>query len=190
MSAFNLVTYGAAFPYADAVVIGNDAFPGKATVSGLNGPRGWEVRKGYGQSGATVVPTGDELSTFSILFEIWDPLDALNFYRLAAKYFDRSVKLAPGGKTPLALAIFHPVLAAPPFRISAVVVKDVTGFEQDDLGLWTCNVSFLQYRKPKPAPAKPAAVYEQATDTAPTAVDKADAELEAKLATLARLRAQ
>lgn len=180
-------------PARDYIVIGGDKSPGKATIRGLNSPRAWDIRKGYGLSGATVVPAGDELATFSVLFEFFDAggtgvqktADQLQaWYAYAAKYFDKSVRLVPGSNVPKALGIDHPILAAPPHRVTEAVVKDVSQLEQDDYGGWSAEVFFLQYRKAKPALAAPNAAIPAAAKPTPTAEDEADREMAAKLATL------
>lgn len=183
-------------PARDYIIIGGDKSPGKATIRGLNSPRAWDIRKGYGLSGATVVPAGDELATFSVLFEFFDAggsgvqktADMLQaWYVYASKYFDKSVRLVPGSNVPKALGIDHPILAAPPHRVAEAVVKDVSQLEQDELGGWSTEVFFLQYRKPKPALAAPNAAIPAAAKPAPTAEDEADREMAAKLATLKSL---
>lgn len=188
-----VVVSSTGIPARDYIMIGGDKSPGKCTIRGLNSPRGWDIRQGYGLSGATVVPKGDECSTFSVFFEFFDAggsgvqktADMLNaWYAYAAKYFDKSVRLVPGSNVPKALGVDHPILAAPPHRVTEAVVKDVSGLEQDDNGGWSVEVFFLQYRKPKPALAAPNAAIPAAAQTAPTAEDEADREMAAKLATL------
>jgi hypothetical protein len=172
------------FPERDYVMIGGDPSPGKATIRGCNSPRGWDVRKGYALSGATVVPTGDDLSKFEILFEFWDESQVPLWYSFASKYFDKAVRLNPGTLVPKALGIEHPILSAPPLRITEVVVEDVTQLEQDDTGGWSCVVKFLQYRRAKPALSPPDASIPAAQKATPTAQDAAEREIQEKLGTL------
>lgn len=174
----------ATFPSREYVMIGGDASPGKATVRGLNSPRGWDERKGYALSGATLVPTGDELSKFEILFELWDETQMALWNSYASKYFARSVKLVPGTLKPKALGIEHPALTAPPHHITEVVVLDVIGPETDDTGGVSWVVKFEEYRKPKPALSPPDASIPAAQKPTPTAEDAADREIQDKLATL------
>ncbi|HEX8795450.1 MAG TPA: hypothetical protein VF765_31085 [Polyangiaceae bacterium] len=170
-------------PSVDYILIEGTKSPGKATVRGANSPRGWDIRKGYALSGATVVPSGDELAEgIKVLFEFWEESQLTDWYAYAAKYFDKSVRFVLGSLTPRPLGIFHPVLAAPPIGITEVVVKDCTQLENDGYGLWSCELTLLQYRKPKPAPAAPSAAIPAALSAAPTALDAADREMQAKLA--------
>jgi hypothetical protein len=172
----------AGFPAQDYVVIEGERSPGKCTVLGFTSPRGWDQRKGYAQSGATLVPTGDELGSGELLFEFWDEQQMPAWYAFAAKYFDKSVRLVPGSNQPRALGISHPVLAAPPMRVTAVVVSDATALSKDELGLWSCRIALIQYRKPKPALAAPSGAIPPAQTAQPTAQDAADREMAEKLA--------
>jgi hypothetical protein len=172
------------FPAREYIMIGGDPSPGKCTIRGANSPRGWDERKGYALSGATLVPTGDELATFEILFEFWDETQIPLWYSYAAKYFDKAVRLIPGSLVPKALGIEHPILSAPPIRITEVVVVDATQLEQDETNGWSCVVKFKQYRRAKPALSPPDATIPAAQKPTPTAQDAADREIQEKLATL------
>ena len=45
-------------PYQDYIVLAGQRSPGLAVVRGSDSPRKWDVRNGYGFSGATIVYTG------------------------------------------------------------------------------------------------------------------------------------
>ena len=80
----NIPNLSTPFPYADTIQIGNDVSPGKATVIHGESSSDWDERKGDGITGATLWPKGDPLSTFSILFELWDESSYaawLSFYK-------------------------------------------------------------------------------------------------------------
>jgi len=186
MSAANApIELDAVFPTQDYVTIGGDRSPGKAIIHDVHTPRPWDIRKGYALTGATIIPQGDDLGTFKIRFELWDPADVPAWYAFAAQYFDKSVRLLPGSSKPKALSILHPMLSAPPIRITACVVDDATALEPDDDGLggWHSIVSFIQYRAPKPALSPPDAAIAPAAQPQPTAEDAADQEIQNKLAT-------
>jgi hypothetical protein len=170
------------FPAQDYVTIGGLASPGKVTVQQGHSPRPWDIRKGYAMTGATIVPQGDDLATFTLHFEFWDESDMPLWYAYAACYFDKSVRLVPGSNVPKALSIQHPVLQAPPFRVTECVVNDCTTLENDGTGLWSCDVLCTQYRKPKPALAPPNQAIAAVKNPTPTAEDAADREIQAKLA--------
>lgn len=180
----------AQFPAQDYVLINGEKSPGKAIVQRANSPRGWDERGGYGLNGATLIPKGDPLATFSVRFEFWDPAEMPAWYAYAAKYFDKSVRFNPGTTTSRALGIYHPILAAPPIRITQVVVLDANGLDKSDDGLWFCEVFFKQYRKPKLAAAPPQAAIPAAAASTPTATDAAQVEMQQKLALFQQLAAQ
>jgi hypothetical protein len=182
----------AVFPAQDYVTIGGDKSPGKSVIFDVHTPRPWDIRKGYALTGATIVPQGDDLGTFKIRFEFWSGADVPAWYAFAAKYFDKSVRLVPGSNKPKALSILHPMLSAPPVRITACVVDDATGLEPDDDGLggYHATVSFIQYRAPKPALSPPDAAIPPAANPQPTAEDAADQEIQNKQATYQSLASQ
>lgn len=175
VTAADLLT-GAEIPYQDHIDLGPGRSPGLATIvgSGLS-PRNWDVRQGYGLSGAWVVYTGDGLAKFAVQIELWLPE-----HFLAWKVFSKLCLERPlPGMKPKAQDIKHPLLNMSPFNISSVVVEDVEAFSQDEFGMWTTKISFLQFRAPRPALGKPLASIPSASKPTPTAQDAADLEIQA-----------
>ena len=164
------------FPIRDTIFLSGKTSPGACRVRKATDPRTWEVRKGYGFSGASTVFTGDDIKGFSVDFLLWLP-----------EHFDEWTDFAkllvkPTAKTRgKALGIYHPLLRVPPLNISAVVVQDVSQFDVDDQGQWMCSVDFLPFRAPKPALSKPNAATPGASKPAPTAQDEADKKMQALL---------
>lgn len=138
-------------------------------------------------AGATLVPLGDALATFSIRFEIWDPADWVlwtQFYKqfLAPPGF----KADPAGVgVSLALTIMHPTLQM--MGIAQCVVEDRTTPEKDEYGLWSQMFHFKQYRPPVPVPQKPIGAIPGANAPKATAQDARDIEIQARQAQLATL---
>lgn len=162
------------FPDQDYIILAGVRSPGVCRFTkSANSPRSWDVRQGYGFSGAYVVYTGAGLAKFSIAFDLWngDQFSApwLQFAALLEKP-KRGVKLRGMG-------IVHPRLQMAPWRIKDVVVEDVTAFESTDEGLYTAVVDFLEYSPPKPVLVKPTEAIPGITLAAPTASDNADAEI-------------
>lgn len=122
--------------------------PGVAKVKGAGSPRNWDIRQGYGYSGASLVFTGTGLSKFDVDIFLWEsghwPLWA-GFSALLTN------PPPPPGVIPSSLAIDHPALNQKPWLITKVVVEDVTSWERNDTGLYSTTIKFVQYRKPKPA---------------------------------------
>jgi hypothetical protein len=170
--------FGAGFPEQDYVLIEGARSPGQVRVVGANSPRPWDERKGYGMSGATLVPSGDALSTFELHFEFWDESEMPDWYSYAGKYFDKAARFTPGSLKPKALGIDHPQLKSPPFRIIQCVIEDCLDQGVDEYGLWTWVVKCKQYRKPAPALSKPDAAIPAVSAAQPTAKDAQDREIQ------------
>jgi hypothetical protein len=156
--------------------------PGKCVVSGLNRPQGWDVRKGYALSGATVVPTGSNLSKFSVIVTVWAGAQYSEWKDFSNTYLTRAAVLVSGTVTPKALSIVHPVVNDPPYSITEVVVEDVVALRENDDGIYEFEIHFLEYRKPLPAIGKPAAATPVAANPVPSASDKALAAANARAA--------
>jgi hypothetical protein len=161
-------------PEQDYVLLGGARTPGRATIVGAGSPRSWDIRQGYGYSGAIVVFTGEGLAKFDIVVDLWLPSHWGEWNRFAKV----ALAKAPLGMKPKALDIAHPLLALEPIKVTSVVVEDVTQFEEDDEGLWTCRIKCLQYRAPKPALGKPLASIPNVDKPKPTAQDAAELEIQ------------
>lgn len=182
MSVTDLIL-GNEFPQQDYILLGGVQSPGRATVLGAGSPREWDVRKGYGYSGAVTVYTGENLAKFEVLIELWEKSHFAEWVRFAKIALEKP----PLGTKPKALDIAHPLLNLPPLSITSVVVEDVSQFEQDEEGLWSCTIKFLQFRAPKPALGKPLASIPNAAKPVPTAQDAADVEIQKLVKTFGEL---
>ena len=180
-------------PNQDYIVLGGGSAgsssksPGRAVVKGLPRPQGWDERKGNAITGATVVPTGAPLSRFTVVITVWAGVQYEAWKIFAAAYLARAAVVTPGTVTTKALSIAHPMVNDPPFGITEVVVENVVALEEDADGMYSYEISFLEYRKPIPAVGKPAAAIPVATPPQPTAQDKAIAANTAKIQALAGL---
>jgi len=140
-------------PHQDYIILAGAPSPGLAVVRGAGSPRKWDVRDGYGLTGAVCVFMGEGLAAFDVDVFCWEPQHFLAWQAFARL----TLANPPIGARPMSLSIEHPVLNDVPLSISQVVVTNVTQWEQapDDTGLWVRTISFLQYRKPRPALVKP-----------------------------------
>lgn len=139
-------------PYQDHIVLAGQVSPGLAAVRGCSSPRNWDVQKGYGLTGATVIFTGEGLATFDVDIFAWEP-EHFTAWEIFARL---TLVNPPIGARPTAMFIQHPQVNDPPISVSDVVVTNVTQWEQgEEGGLWARTISFLQYRKAKPALIKP-----------------------------------
>jgi hypothetical protein len=150
MNLVSLLNQGSP-PHQDFIVLNGKKSPGRATVMGAGSPRKWDKQPGYGLSGAILVYTGNDLSEFDVLLELWLDehwSDYANFVQVLEK--------VPSGKRPTKpLQIIHPVLNRAPIRITQVVLRDVSAPEQDDEGTWSIRLSFTTWSDPLPALGKP-----------------------------------
>lgn len=169
-------TYTMQFPTDDFFYIGGDISPGKATLIKCDAPSGIDIRKGFGLSGASTVPTGEEPSDVEFLIELWDErFHPQQFETFARKWLTRPVKcpkLLPGQSQAeaLALRIRHTGLNRAPFNVDKVLRHNVIHEGQDEYGLWRYRVSFLQFRLPFIAASKPLAAIPGVKNPRPTAL--------------------
>lgn len=137
-------------PIQDFILLNGEKSPGVCTVTGAGSPRTYDKQKGWGFSGATLIYTGDDLSDFDVLIALWEKSHWGEWNKFA-----RLLEKAPTGIRPKALDIVHPQLNRSPLKITQVVIRDVTQFDQSKTGLWTCRIPFTSWRAPKKALGKP-----------------------------------
>ncbi len=122
--------------------------PGVAKVRGAGSPRNWDIRQGYGVSGASLVFTGTGLAKFDVDIFMWEQEHWTLWQAFSALLTNPP---PPPGVIPVSLGIDHPALNQKPWLITKVVVEDISSLEPNDTGLWSTTIKFIQYRKPKPA---------------------------------------
>lgn len=149
----------------DYIVLAKQRSPGLCDVSGASAPRQWDIRKGYGLSGATVVYTGDGLAQFTVRLFFWETSHFDEWER-----FRVLIAKPPEGEKPKAMDISHPYLEE--LGIKSVVVDDELQWAQPEPGLFIKDIKFLQYRAPKPALGKPDGSQSKANE--PTAETEAE----------------
>lgn len=169
---------------SDHFSVNNEQCPGKCVIHGAGTPREWDIRKGYGLSGATVVFMGNTVSRFDIDVTIFTQQDFDAWSAFYGKYLQKPDQ----GKYPRAVGIYHPQLAV--LGIGSMVVEDVTQFEQDDTGGWTCTIKCIEFKKPKPLILRPLGSIPGTGTKQPTAADKFDQELQDKQKQLQALHDQ
>lgn len=122
--------------------------PGVAKIKKAGSPREWDIRKGYGFSGASLVFTGMGLAKFDVDLFLWTPSHFLQWEAFSVLLTNPP---PPPGVLPTSLAIDHPILNKKPWLITKVVIEDVSTWDCNDTGLWSLTISFIQYRKALPA---------------------------------------
>jgi len=174
---------GNEFPYQDYILLGGAQSPGRATIVGAGSPRDWDIRKGYGFSGAFVIYTGDGLAKFKVQIDLWTAAQFADWVRFAKLCLVKP----PVGTKPKAMDISHPLLNMEPLKITSVVVEDCSQFTEDDDGMFSCTIDFLQYRAPMPALGKPLASIPNVKKPTPTAQDEAEAQIQKLMGQFATL---
>lgn len=162
--------------------------PGRAIIKGAGSPRTWNAQQGYGADGASLLYAGAALSSFEVAISIWKEPQHWIEWEVFVPLLAKPAALPLGvGLPEFALSITHPQLNAKPWEIRSVVVEDVSQWEQDDVGLWTCTIKFKAYRKPKPVLDKAREPVPGTDQSIPDPVDPAEkiiAELRSKNAAL------
>jgi hypothetical protein len=141
------------FPAADTFTIAAFKMPGKWTL--LDAPKvfGWEIRQGFGLSGAVVVPRGDPLVIAKFRGEMWEPADYALYKEIRRAILVKPVFSLGGALLTAAMGISHPELNA--LGVKSVVMWEIRPTIQEDTGLWVAHVDFLQYRPPVRAEKQP-----------------------------------
>jgi hypothetical protein len=115
--------------------------PGLCEIEGAALNNKWDIRAGYGIIGGTAWFTGTELSEFSITFRLYDDRDWEDWEAIAPLFKTR--QRTPSWK---GLEIEHPQLQE--VGITAVVVKKVSQpVKEDDTGIWSIKIDFIEYPK-------------------------------------------
>ncbi len=170
------------FPKQPYVMLGPFRTPGVAFPKKPNTPRNWDIRQGYGFTGAVVVYMGSGLAKFNIEVILWEPEHFLEWEIFARGALQKPL---PGLGVGAAMGIDHPLVNMQPWNIKSVVVEDVEGFEQGPTGLWATSIHVIEYKRPLPALARPIAAIPAVDIPVPTAADAAEIEME-KLAAEAK----
>jgi|HubBroStandDraft_2_1064218.scaffolds.fasta_scaffold61514_2 hypothetical protein len=177
------LTAGVSFPTQDWVTIEGQVSPGKVTIQNVKLPKDWQKNKGFGLTGATLVPMGEDLGTFTLFFEFWMPSQVAAWRLYWKQFFQKQLVVVKGSAVAMALNIGHPMLDF--VALGPCVVTDSGGLDKDEMGTWFHSVHLEQYRKAKPALQKAIAVIPAAAKAVPVAQDAQDIaiqQLQAKIA--------
>lgn len=175
-----------AFPAVDTFTIASIRLPGKWTLTSAKRQFGWQIQKGFGLSGASVLPLGDDLVVATFKGEFWAMSDWGIYKQLRKQLFVKPTFTLGGLPISGAMGIDHPTLKA--LGVTQVVINMVQGEQQEEGGLWTQVVEFLEYYPPKKAPKKPDFVVPDVPVATPTALTNAQIELQQAEATLGKLQ--
>lgn len=148
------------------IVLGNPGMrsPGTCTISGHDRNKNWDVQKAKGSTGASSQLNGDDIGTFKVTFYLVDDGSADPGQSQFDRWdqFEKLVRSLTDASKPVALPIYHPLLARQGF--TEVSNAGVGGMVEDGKGGASVTVSFIEYKPPKKKPAakaqaKPAQTY-------------------------------
>ena len=171
----------------DTFKIGGDTSPGQCRINKAPNLQRWEKRQGNGQGGGFVVPMGEDIPDIEIGIELWLPVHIPQWKSFASKWFKKAVATAPAALNALALSISHPILNLPPISITKVVYVSCTELQEDEYGLWTCTLGFMQFKPPFLASKKPTTTIPSAAVPQPTAEDAAQQTIQQQQGELQKL---
>lgn len=131
----------------NVVVVNGLPSPGRATITGAAVPYKYDIKEGYGLSGATTVFHGRGVAKFTLTIDLWDRL-----HFLAWPLFKKLLE-PPKPALPLVVSMDHPILSDQ--GITKVAVESMGALERQSNGLWRCTIQLLEWRPPLPAIVKP-----------------------------------
>lgn len=143
-----------------SIYLDDDPSPGLCVECYGSNPRGWDVKKGTGISGASITFTGEGLAAFPARIQLgWEGKGLPRRDEQWARWAEWSAKhlRPPTEKDPDALRIWYPNLDLLPVPITAVVVADPgpQGPKQIADGVYEWTIPFQQFKRPKAATATP-----------------------------------
>lgn len=155
------------------------AMPGQWLLTECTRTFGWQFQKGYGLTGAVLLPIGDDPLTAKFAVKIWESTGAAAYRQLLKSTLRKPVGLIPGSTSSAGMGIEHPQIND--MGVVAVVVKSVTALmnplvTSGGKGPWTATVEFYEYRAPIPALPKPNQATPDRAPPTPSAQDLLDTE--------------
>lgn len=125
------------------VILAGVRSPGILTaISGHDRKIGWDIKKGPGQSGASMTRTSEDPVAFTLEFFLADRED-FDAWPAFLGLVDSTVS----GPSPKALDIYHPDLVEQ--RIASVVKDTSFGTEHDGKGGQIKRIKLIEYKPPK-----------------------------------------
>lgn len=172
-----LVTNADGSQVSESMLLAGIRMPGQWLLT--KGPRefGWEERKGWGMTGATLIPTGDPLLHAEFDIKIWNNLDAYAYRQLLKTVLKKPAYAVIQSSSYTGLGIVQQQLND--VNVSSVVIGTVTPLynplvSSGGRGPWTAKCGLIEYRKVIPAIATPTTTYTGNGPPTPSAQDNND----------------
>jgi hypothetical protein len=161
--------------YKSIIVDSDRRSPGVVTISGHDRENDWDVKKAKGQTGASSSlngkPIGGFTTTFQLVNDVAEGVDQFEEWEI----FQRYVETLTAGPAPKAVPIYHPDLARQQYTEASV--KKIYGLTYNANGEGTAKIDWIEYKPPKPKPAKKATFPDDPANPAkadPNAAKKAE----------------
>lgn len=152
-----------------AIVLGGVRSPGVVVLSGHDREEDWEIKAAKGQTGASTTRNGQKVAQFTATVHVVDHDPLVDQFAELEK-FRATVRSTTAGKTPVALPVEHPDLAAQ--GITQAVNAGIGGLVHDGKGGASQTFKFLEYKPAKKVTGgKPKAKSSTATGHTPAKTD-------------------
>lgn len=129
-----------------SIVFGGVRSPGTVTLSGHDRNEDWEIKPAKGQTGASTTRNGQPVAQFTATVYVVDNDPIVDQFAELEK-FRATVRSTTAGKTPVALPIQHPDLAAQ--GITQATNAGIGGLVHDGKGGATQVFKFLEFKPAK-----------------------------------------
>ncbi len=167
--------------YRTLLVNGDRRSPGVVTISGHDRENDWDVKKAKGQTGASSSLNGKPIGGFTTSFYLVNDVAEGDDQFEEWETFQRYLETLTDGPQPKAVPVYHPDLARQKYTEASI--KKIYGLTYDATGGGTAKVDWIEYKPPKPKPAKKATFPDDPANPAkPDPNAAAKAELAALLA--------
>jgi hypothetical protein len=137
----------------DYIVLAGRRSPGLATIEGVDTPRNFQERRGFGISFATLRFRGVSLAKFKVLLRLYSEQDWSDWHEWKSVVARPTIEANPRRTatvmprlTAPPMTIEHPILAD--LEITDVVVENVLQPVQTGDGEWTIEIRFIEYHAP------------------------------------------
>lgn len=139
------------------ILLGPHTSPGSVTLSGHDREKNWDVQAAKGAAGASTNLGGDPVGKFAAEFYLANEKDPETNLSDIDRWedFQRYCESLVNGPKPVAAPVYHPDLARN--RFTEVTIAKIYGLRHDGRGGMIAKIDFLEYKPPKPAPAKKSA---------------------------------
>lgn len=140
------------FPIDESFILSGATCPGQWLLVDASKRYSFQEQKAVGYDGASLQIIGRELVHAKFRGKLWTPTQA-EAYNVFRKLFLNRPLLQLGPLVGLAYSISHTELNA--MGVSNVVVKEFSPLVQEEGGLWTAHVEFIEYLPPIVSKSRP-----------------------------------